>query len=49
MRAEFNMQRTRVAWLEVKRLKNLEKEMAAAAKKNELAGALAPEPLILQP
>ena len=49
MRAEFNMQRTRVAWLEVKRLKNLEKEMAAAAKKNELAGVLAPEPLILQP
>ena len=41
MRAEFNMQRMRVAWLEVQRQKNSEKEQAALQKKNELAEALA--------
>lgn len=41
MRAEFNMQRTHVALLEVNRRKNLEKEEAAQQKKKELAEAIA--------
>jgi hypothetical protein len=40
MRAEFNMQRTHAALVEVKRLKNLEKEGAAQQKKKELAEAI---------
>jgi hypothetical protein len=41
MRAEFNMQRTHVALLEVKRRQNLEKEESAQQKKKELAEAIA--------
>jgi hypothetical protein len=41
MRAEFNMQRTHAAMVEVKRRKNAEKEGAALQKKQELAEAVA--------
>jgi hypothetical protein len=41
MRAEFNMQRTHAALLEVRRRNNLEKEAASQQKKKELAEALA--------
>jgi hypothetical protein len=41
MRSEFNMQRTQVALLEVRRRKNLEKEEASQQKKKELSEAIA--------
>jgi hypothetical protein len=41
MRAEFNMQRTRQALVEMKRRKNAEKEGAALQKKQELVEAIA--------